>query len=87
MQSGKNKLIFDILATSVWHLSMSLFFESPLDIHVASNSNSAHDILMIHSKYLMQGNMLNSPEIVDEDKVTADAALDLPEFCHKLFEC
>lgn len=32
----------------------------------------------------MQGNILNSIDILDEDKLTADAALDLPVFSEKL---
>ncbi|XP_042067915.1 bifunctional riboflavin kinase/FMN phosphatase-like isoform X1 [Salvia splendens] len=59
--------------------------------HVASHDNEIQLLLVGYLRrscsLLMQGNMLNSPEVVDEDKVTADAALDLPEFSHKLFEC
>lgn len=33
-----------------------------------------------------QGYTLSCPEIVDEDKLSADAALDLPAFSHKLCE-
>ncbi|XP_047943577.1 bifunctional riboflavin kinase/FMN phosphatase-like isoform X1 [Salvia hispanica] len=59
--------------------------------HDASHDNGIQLLLVGYLRrsctLSMQGNTLNSPEIVDEDKVTADAALDLPEFSHKLFEC
>ncbi|KAL1560620.1 bifunctional riboflavin kinase/FMN phosphatase-like isoform X1 [Salvia divinorum] len=59
--------------------------------HVASHDNEIQLLLVGYLRrscsLLMQGSMLNSPEIIDEDKVTADAALELPEFSHKLFEC
>lgn len=35
---------------------------------------------------IMQGNVVYSPKIIDEDKVAADAALNLPAFSHKIFE-